>query len=224
MRYTTLRRAAAGGLAVAAGLSLAAPAAAQRQGGMFQRADQNGDGKVTVEEVTAFAEGRVEMLDNDGDQAFTEDDLRGWIDNQLATATARRFQRFDPNGDGKITQSEFQQRMQNKERAQRVFKRYDANGDGTIVPDEMTRVTRDMIKRRRKQQRQQSQSGKDQVGRSFSALDSDGDGTVTRKEAVARAKRLFEQRDSNGDGVITQQEMRRRQGQGGQGSGQGGQQ
>ncbi len=85
----------------------------------------------------------------------------------------------------------------------------------------MTRVTRKMIEQRRERQRAQSQTGKDQVGRSFAALDSDGDGTVTRKEAVARAQRLFDERDANGDGVITQDEIRRQQRQG---RGQGGRQ
>jgi Ca2+-binding EF-hand superfamily protein len=214
LRYPTDRRAGAACLVAALALAAAGPAAAQRGGGMFQRADQNDDGKVTRQEVIAFAEGRVEMLDNDGDNAFTEKDLRGWVDNQLETATARRFQQRDPNGDGRITKQEFVQNAGNKQQAGRIFKRYDQNGDGVIVPDEMTQVTQKMIKRRRDQQRAQSQQGKDNISRSFASLDSDGDGTVTRQEAVARAKRMFEQRDQNDDGVITRGEGRGQQGSG----------
>jgi len=213
LRYPTHRTAGAACIAATLALTLAGPAAAQG-GGLFQRADQNGDGKLTRQEVVAFVEGRVTELDTDGDNAFTEKDMRRWVDERLQNATARRFQQRDPNGDGRITKEEFVQSSRNKEQAGRVFKRYDQNGDGTIVPDEMNAVTRDMLERRQEQQRQQSQQGLDNIGRTFAQRDANGDGRVTRQEAVARATQMFDKRDANGDGVITRSEVRRQQGGG----------
>lgn len=208
-----LRRATAAGAAAATMLT-AGLALAQQGRGMFERADENGDGKVTREEIVAFAQDRVNMLDADGDGAFTEKDLRNWVNGRINTVTERRFQQRDPNGDGRITKQEFTKNAQRQQAAERMFGQYDANGDGAITPREMTRMTQQMVERRRQQQREQSQDGRDMVGRNFASLDLNGDGKVTRKEAETRSKRMFGERDANDDGVLTQEETRRSRGQG----------
>lgn len=125
---------------VAAAAALAFPAAAQ-QGGpdraeqqpprSFRMLDTNGDGKVTVAEITAEQERLLGAADLDGDGKLSVDEFRrrGWWFQQLQTTTL--FDLMDTNGDRTLTAEEI------ASPTARWFKRYDANADGGMTVDEV---------------------------------------------------------------------------------------
>ncbi len=99
------------------------------------------------------------------------------------------LQKFDLDGDGRITREEALQARA------RELEMYDANGDGRLTVKEFERAwldyTRPMMVRR------------------FQMHDTDADGQVTGEEYGAVVDRLFWRLDRNGDGVIEPAEMRR---------------
>lgn len=131
------------GAAAALALALAVqPAAAQdrpdRPDGPSYRAerfisiyDTNGDGKVTIDEITAEQKRLFGAVDVDRDGALSVDEFRrrGRIFQTLGTTTL--FDLLDVNGDRKVTAAEI------AAPSSRWFKRYDANGDGAMVADEI---------------------------------------------------------------------------------------
>jgi Ca2+-binding EF-hand superfamily protein len=48
------------------------------------------------------------------------------------------FQKYDANGDGKVTMEEFQKAYPKPGEAKEAFQWYDRNGDGTITQKEMS--------------------------------------------------------------------------------------
>lgn len=115
---------------------------------LFDRADKNGDGKLTKDELPGPLAERLMKADADGDGAVTKAELeearkkaggrpgpgpggRGGFD------PAQMFKRMDRNGDGKVGLDELPARM-----AERL-KAADADGDGFISKEEFEKARRD---------------------------------------------------------------------------------
>ena len=151
----------------------------------------------------------------------------------------REFDRLDRNGDGVISEREFQRDYRDgqvgspyggrtsRREAERDFDRLDRNGDGVISERELQRDYRD------------GQVGSSYGGRTarraaereFDRLDRNGDGVISEREfkrdarqrngpskrpstarqcvRIREAEREFDRLDRNGDGVITQREFRK---------------
>lgn len=176
------------------------------------RFDVNADGKVTRDEFRGndqvFA-----RLDNNGDGAITPDEL-GAMQARRDRANAgaggeggRRFtdpawrwqmmlQRFDQDGDGKLTRAEFQG-------APRVFMRLDQDGDGVLTEEEASRIRGG-----------DDEPAAERRGFSFEALlqnaDKDGDGKISAAEWPGRPE-MFQRLDADGDGLFTAEEEQRRE-------------
>jgi hypothetical protein len=109
------------------------------------------------------------------------------------------FERYDADGDGKVTQDEF--RAGHTQR----FNAMDTDGDGKITSQEM-----------------QARQGQ-RMQRMMQRSDTDGDGAISREESQTRANTRFQKLDQNGDKVISRNEIQamrgRRPGMGGQGMG-----
>lgn len=188
------------------GASEAAKAQGQRpasaDGQLFKRADANGDGSVTYEEVRAiaprFPEARFVQLDRNRDGALTKGELAV---GSLAADRARPlsfadmlFARADANRDGKVTYPELTAVVPEVRRED--FARADENGDGALSTEESRKAQR----------------GKDQQAmvRLVQSADANQDQQVTFEELAAVAPALtrarFDQIDRNGDGILTSED------------------
>jgi len=102
----------------------------------MQVLDTDGDGKVTLAEITAEQKRLIGAADLDGDGKLSVNEFRRrgrWF-QRLYTTTL--FDLMDANGDQTLTADEI------AAPSERWFKRYDANADGGIVPDEVPHMQR----------------------------------------------------------------------------------
>ena len=103
---------------------------------------------------------------------------------------AMLFERFDADGDGKITRAEADATIDGKLQA------FDADASGSLSMDEFQGLwveqTREMMVR------------------GFQRLDRDGDGQVSREEIDRPVTMAFSWMDRNEDGAIAMDEMRRK--------------
>jgi len=95
---------------------------------------------------------------------------------------AMMFQRFDADGDGRITRAEIDAALDDRRT------RFDADGDGALSLEEFEPVWLELMRPRL-------------VDR-FQALDADGDGVVTDAEVAERVDRMMRRADVDGDGAI----------------------
>ncbi|MBL8707557.1 MAG: EF-hand domain-containing protein [Rhodospirillaceae bacterium] len=104
---------------------------------MLQRMDSSGDGRVTADEWQAAALRRFVAMDADGDGAVTADEMQahhgkrqhGMMGDQAGQhgrGPERFMQRFDSDGDGQVSRSEWDAA------GEQMFVRMDENADGKI--------------------------------------------------------------------------------------------
>lgn len=139
-----------------AGLALG-PAHAQDQGAdpmagpserpSFQSLDTDGDGSITMEELTAKTTARFAETDADGDGKLSADEMTAAmiarVSERAAAGSARMIERRDTDGDGLLSQAEL-----GGDRGSRLFKRLDADADGVVTEKEFA-VMEEMGKSRR---------------------------------------------------------------------------
>ncbi len=58
-------------------------------------------------------------------------------------AKSDRFEKWDTDGDGMVTEAEVVARSKKPEKAAKRFKKYDANGDGFLTKEEMALIPED---------------------------------------------------------------------------------
>ncbi|MEL6577944.1 MAG: hypothetical protein AAFQ81_18840 [Pseudomonadota bacterium] len=124
----------------AVGALALAPVAKAGAASMFERADANGDGRVTLAEAAAFNAARDARVDLNGDGRIS-------LAEAEAAATARAlekariaFARRDIDGDGFIDASERAARDVQR------FSRLDLNGDGSVTRREARTALRAFAK------------------------------------------------------------------------------
>lgn len=100
------------------------------RGHMFDRLDANSDDRITLEEVTPFAEKRFSRFDADGDGTVSTAEVDAHLKKHLERRRARLLKRFDADGNGSITKAEF------SAQAEQMFERVDADSDGAITRTE----------------------------------------------------------------------------------------
>ena len=113
-----------------------------------------------------------ETLDVDGSGEITAEDLAALADN--------RFDGFDTNGDGSVSQDEFVAAhvARAEERAAEMFARLDADGDGAL--------SRDVLESRR--------GGERRGARMIERFDTDGSGGVSAEEFEEARAHMRERR------------------------------
>ena len=109
---------------------------------MFDRTDANGDGALTVEEMSARIEARFADADSDGDARITKAEIIDAIERNVersrfkrhsGTMADRLVYRFDIDDDGVVSQAEIDNRVA------KVFALMDFNDDGRVEKSEIRR-------------------------------------------------------------------------------------
>jgi hypothetical protein len=97
---------------------------------MMERFDNDGDGKVTAEEMVAVRDKAMANYDANKDGNLSIDEFQGlWLEH-MRPRMVRHFQRLDADGDAKLTQVEMKKIMQ------RIMSRMDRDNDGAISKDD----------------------------------------------------------------------------------------
>lgn len=138
------------------GLSAGVPAMAEggglRGAAMFEEADANGDGALSLAELQAAADGSGQFgrADADGDGAITRAEMLAGMAAEAEARADRFFQSFDGNGDGSVTEAEIaearaarEEERDSNRRArmlERLFERADQDEDGVISAEEFEAV------------------------------------------------------------------------------------
>lgn len=97
------------------------------RGHMFDRLDANSDDRITLSEVTPFAEKRFGRFDTDGDGTVSAMEIDAHLKKRMERRRASILERFDADGNGTITKAEF------SAKAEQMFERADADKDGAVT-------------------------------------------------------------------------------------------
>jgi Ca2+-binding EF-hand superfamily protein len=118
---------------------------------LLKRADQDGDGKISKEEMEASMpqKGRgpsvdeiFSKIDTNGDGYIEESENATWVQNmpkEKPPDPAEMFQKADKDGDGKITKAEFKAAAPkgvSESTVDKVFDSMDTNQDGVVSAEE----------------------------------------------------------------------------------------
>lgn len=118
---------------LAAGLAIGAAAAQdgppRGPGMMWRQLDANGDGQVTMAEMSEHQRAMFAEADSDGNGAISKDEMQAFMKKRHAEMRAKRL--GDSNDDGAVTRAEYDAK------AKARFDELDANKDGVISEDEM---------------------------------------------------------------------------------------
>ena len=132
-------------LVAATGLALAMPVLAQTAASGaptaraaffdFAKIDANGDGKVTMEEITAARDAEAKALDANGDGKIDVAELTAYRMAAIEEQAKAQIAALDTDGDGALSAAELASRSIVRMPAvvpQAFFDRIDADGDGAI--------------------------------------------------------------------------------------------
>lgn len=178
---------------------------------MFEALDVDGDGLISARELRQAAK-NLKELDADGDGSISLEEaspMRG-----PGGDPSQMFDRFDANGDGKLTADELRGPMAG------MLQNGDTNGDGAIDRDEL-------------QQAMQNMRGRgffgpgggfggpgggfggpgggfgdpDTMTRQVMSMDRNGDGLISRSEMNPQMAGMLQGADTNGDGALNAKEV-----------------
>jgi hypothetical protein len=100
----------------------------------FERVDTNGDGSISFEEFAAVMDHGISNADANADGTLTVEEIAKAIEKRRSErAAARIIERFDNDGDGKLTLAEIESRQK------KMFALADRNDDGKVEMSEMPR-------------------------------------------------------------------------------------
>ena len=100
----------------------------------FERADTDASGDLTLDEFSAAFQERIGGADANGDGVMTVEEIADEIQRRRAERMAKRIiERFDSDGDGKLTTAEIDSRQK------KMFALLDGNDDGKLEMNEMKR-------------------------------------------------------------------------------------
>jgi Ca2+-binding EF-hand superfamily protein len=172
-------------------------------GDAFQRADADGNGEITLQELKAvfprMTRERFAQLDRDGDGVLQAGEARAPIPRGAAPGTREVFQKADANADGKVTFDEL--KAQSPGLTRERFNLMDRDGDGELSKGDWGATAT------RNENRGESRSSRLDAAKKLMETDVDKDQTVTFEEVIQAKpgfpRDAFDRYDANGDGVLT---------------------
>ncbi len=106
----------------------------------FEQIDQNQDGKLSQDEMSAFADARFDAMDTNNDGVVSIDEAQAKAPAKAAERSKKRFTQADKDGNGVVDKDEFSSRR--GERQALLFSRYDTDGDGMLSREETQKAWR----------------------------------------------------------------------------------
>lgn len=186
---------------------------APEPGQLFKKADKDGNGHVTWEEVHAIAprlpQARFAAWDKNGDGAITKDELPARKPSAETAKTAanakqpsmeQMARKADKDKSGSVTLEELHAVY--PKFPQERFEEMDKNKDGALSPADRVQLARDV------------KEGADEAVSKLLKSDGNGDGSLTFEELTADKpgfpREAFDQADRNKDGVISVTDSKRK--------------
>ena len=180
---------------------------------LFKKADKDGNGQVTWEEVHAIAprlpQTRFTAWDKNGDGAITKEELPARKPGAETAKTAsntnqpsmeQMVRKADKDKSGSVTFDELHAAFPKFPQVR--FEELDKNKDGVLSPADRVQLARDM------------KEGADEAVSKLLETDANKDGSVTFEElATAKSgfpREAFDQADRNKDGVISDADAKRK--------------
>lgn len=138
------------GLIAATAIALAggsAYARSERHGAPidFETLDTDGNGEITRAEMQDRGAARMARADSDGDGFLTQQELEASAVERAQAFASRMIERHDADADGRLSAEE----LAKPDRADRRFNRVDKDGDGAITKAEFD-AARDKMKGHRR--------------------------------------------------------------------------
>lgn len=124
----------------------------------FEQADTNKDGKLSREEMDAYAKARFDAADTNGDGKLSPEEMvaaaqkrdEERAQQRRAKMAERMLDRLDADGDGALS---YEEMPGQQSQSDRMFSRLDADDDGAISAEEMEKARERMEDRRGKKGR-----------------------------------------------------------------------
>lgn len=110
----------------------------ERRAEVFQELDANNDGAVSAEEF-ANRQDRFARADVDGNGILTAEEIIAGGQERAERRAARMIERLDSDGDGALSRAEIEDRRS----PERMFARLDTNDDGVVSEEEFAEARMD---------------------------------------------------------------------------------